>query len=316
MANNKTNNREYPRKIFISSTYEDMQPYRAKAMDALRQLQQTPIVMEDFGANTEPSIETCRTRIQQSDIFVLIVGFKYGSLGEGGKSFVELEYEYALKLKKPILVFIVDDDAEIKVSLVDKGEPAEKLDAFKKKLQTNHTVKKFNSVDSLYGFILESVKQEIIKISHCTVNPLLDGKEALNAFKKFLLMPNRYRDIEAILSVQVTSGFSGWMLKDDLVTTLGLTLGDTVQCNVIAVDNEINEMLSESLREIDLFADGENAEWLVDNVTHTGTILKARVKFVCKKVRGITINPEQEVLKVALVLLKGIEATPPSVIYT
>lgn len=31
-------------------------------MDALRQLQQTAIVMEDFGANTEPSIEICREK--------------------------------------------------------------------------------------------------------------------------------------------------------------------------------------------------------------------------------------------------------------
>lgn len=312
MANNQQ--KAYPKKVFVSSTFEDMKPYREKTMEALRSLQQTPIVMEDFGANTEPSIDVCRAKIQQSDIFVLIVGFKYGSIYDEGKSFVELEYEYALKLKKPILVFIVDDEAEIKVSLVDRGELAEKLENFKKKLKTNHTVKIFNTVDSLYGFVHEAIKQEIQRITHSSTSSLLEGKEALNAYKKFLLMPNRYRDAEAIISLRVNSGFSGWMLRDDLVTTLGLTLGDTVQCDVISVDDETNEMLSESLREIDLFADGENAEWLVDNVTHTGTILKVHVKFVCKIVRGITRNPDQEVLKVALIMIKGLGATPPDII--
>lgn len=141
MAQNKTETQLVPKKIFVSSTYEDMIPYRNKAMEALRQLQQTPIAMEDFEANNEPSIEVCRNKIEQSDIFLLIVGFKYGSILEEGKSFVELEYEHAIRLKKPILAFIVSDNAEVRVSLVDKGDPAERLDAFKKKLKTNHNVK-------------------------------------------------------------------------------------------------------------------------------------------------------------------------------
>lgn len=310
MAQTKSTTGNISKKIFISSTYEDMKPYRAKAMDALRQLQQTAIVMEDFGANTEPSIEICREKIQQSDIFVLIVGFKYGSIGEEGKSFVELEYEHALKLKKPILVYIVGDDAEIKVSLIDKGELAEKLDQFKQKLKTNHTVKIFNSVDSLYGFVQESVKNEIQKIAKKEQSSILEGKEALHALKKFLLMPNHYQNREAIISLEVTSGFSGWTLKDELVTALGLTIGATIECDTHVVDDDTNQMLSDSSREIDLFADGDNASWLIDNVTHKGCVIKAHVKFFSKKIRGITSNANAEVLKVALILVKGLDVTP------
>lgn len=312
MAQTKSTTENMTKKIFISSTYEDMKPYRAKAMEALRQLQQTAIVMEDFGANTEPSIEICREKIKQSDIFVLIVGFKYGSIGEEGKSFVELEYEHALKLKKPILVYIVSDDAEIKVSLIDKGELADKLDQFKQKLKTNHTVKIFNSVDSLYGFVQESVKNEVQKIAKREQTSVLEGKEASHALKKFLLMPNRYQNREAIISLKVTSGFSGWRLKDEIVIALGLTLGDTIECDTNVVDDDVNQMLSDSLREINLFADGDNATWLIDNVTHKGCIIKAHVKFVSKKIRGITSNANAEVLKVALVLVKGLDVTPPN----
>lgn len=314
MAQNKTVTQQIPKKIFVSSTYEDMIQYRIKAMEALRQLQQTPIAMEDFEANNESSIEVCRNKIEQSDIFLLIVGFKYGSILEEGKSFVELEYEHAIRLRKPILAFIVSDNAEVRVSLVDKGDSAERLDAFKKKLKTNHNVKLFETADSLYGYVLASVKQEIQLISSNEEKQILDGKEALNRYKKFLLMPNRYRNTEAILNLRVISGFSGWLLRDDLISALGLTVGDTIECDTETIDEETTEMLSDTLRKIDLFADNENAEWLVNNVTHIGTVIKVHVKFVCKLV-PTQRDPSQEMIKVALILIKGIESTPPSVIY-
>lgn len=124
-------------------------------------------------------------------------------------------------------------------------------------------------------------------------------------------MPNRYQNREAIIPLKITSGFAGWRLKDELVMSLGLTLGDTIECDTNVVDSDVNQMLSDSLKEIDLFADGDNATWLVDNVTHKGSIIKAYVKFVSKKIRGITSDADAEVLKVALILVKDLDVTPP-----
>lgn len=314
MEQRKPQNEVSSKKVFISSTYEDMIPYREKAMEALRQMQQTPLVMEDFEANTNPALDVCYSKIDQCDLFLLIVGFKYGNIYKDGKSFVELEYDYALKQRKPILVFVVSENAEVKASLVDKGELAEKLDTFKKKLAANHTVKAFDTVDSLYGFVLASLKIAIVKITDKAESDVLSEKEALNRYKKFLLMPNRYHGTEAILMLRVISGFSGWTLRDDLIKSLGLTVGDTIECDTVSVDEETNEMLTSDLRKIDLFADQDNAEWLVNNVTHIGTIIKVHVKFVCKLIKDVR-NPSEEILKVALVLIKGIEATPPKIIY-
>lgn len=142
----------------------------------------------------------------------------------------------------------------------------------------------------------------------------MEGKEALNKYKKFLLMPNRYRDTEAVLNLRVISGFSGWSLRDDLINALGLTVGDTIECDTETVDEETTEMLSERLRKIDLIAEHENAEWLVNNVTHIGTVIKVHVKFLCKLVPMQRDQP-QEMIKVALILVKGIESSPPRGIY-
>ncbi len=42
-------------KIFISSTYEDLEEHRRAVIDAILQLREQPIAMENFGAHpTEP----------------------------------------------------------------------------------------------------------------------------------------------------------------------------------------------------------------------------------------------------------------------
>ena len=88
--------------IFVSSTYEDLVPYRDEVERCIIRMNQTIRGMEFFGSNPESPLEVCLKTVRESKIYVGIIGMRYGSiLDESGKSFTELEYEEAVKNSIP-----------------------------------------------------------------------------------------------------------------------------------------------------------------------------------------------------------------------
>ena len=98
--------------LFISSTYEDMKIERQAAVAAILAAGHIPAGMELFTAGDKSQIETIRNCIYESDVFMLILGGRYGSIEpESQKSYIHLEYELAESLKKPLFAIIMDENA-------------------------------------------------------------------------------------------------------------------------------------------------------------------------------------------------------------
>ncbi len=94
--------------IFLSSTYEDLIDQRLAAMEAILAAGHIPAAMEQFSAGDETALERIQSWIEESDAFVLILGGRYGSIEPvSGKSYVQLEYEFALQKKKPFFAVVV-----------------------------------------------------------------------------------------------------------------------------------------------------------------------------------------------------------------
>ena len=71
-------------------------------LDAIRRVQQRHNAMEFFGARTGQPIQICLDEVRKSDLLVVIVGLKYGSLPAGmGVSYSQAEYEEGARLEKP-----------------------------------------------------------------------------------------------------------------------------------------------------------------------------------------------------------------------
>lgn len=95
--------------VFISSTYLDLIKERQIAVEAILQSRHIPAGMELFAAANESQLETVKRWIDESDIYLLILGGRYGSIEEKlGKSYTHLEYEYAIK-KLPVIGIVLDD---------------------------------------------------------------------------------------------------------------------------------------------------------------------------------------------------------------
>lgn len=99
--------------------------------------------MELFTAGDRSQIEVIKRWIDQSDVYMLILGGRYGSIEEtSGLSYTEIEYDYAVSTGKPLFAVVINDDAlEAKVrshgtDFMEKIQP-HLLKAFRAKVLGN-----------------------------------------------------------------------------------------------------------------------------------------------------------------------------------
>jgi len=119
--------------------------------------------MEKFGARFKCPLDTCLEEVEKSDIYIGIIGYKYGSLDKiTKKSFTELEYEKAFNLgKKLILIYLMnEDECLIHPKHVDFKNHQRLVD-FKKILSSRHTIDSFKSPDDLAKKIRLKLNQEL-----------------------------------------------------------------------------------------------------------------------------------------------------------
>ncbi|MEX4005291.1 DUF4062 domain-containing protein [Paraburkholderia sp. EG285A] len=97
--------------VFISSTYLDMKEERQAAVMSILSAGHIPAGMELFAAADVEQMDIIRRWIDESDIFVLILGGRYGSIDStSGKSYIQLEYEYAVQTKKPLFALYLTEE--------------------------------------------------------------------------------------------------------------------------------------------------------------------------------------------------------------
>ncbi|MGM1429579.1 DUF4062 domain-containing protein [Sphingobacterium lactis] len=102
--------------VFISSTFKDLQDERQAAVMAILNSYNIPAGMELFTANNLSQWEIIKSWIDLSDIYVLILGGRYGSIDKAsGKSYTHLEFEYAKTLKKPMLALVLTEKRLIEI---------------------------------------------------------------------------------------------------------------------------------------------------------------------------------------------------------
>src|SRR5258708_13601120 len=98
--------------VFVSSTFSDLIQERQAAVEAILSSGHIPAGMELFAAGDESQMEVIRQWIDESDVYLLILGGRYGSVEtKTGKSYTQLEYEYAISKAKPLFACVTTDDA-------------------------------------------------------------------------------------------------------------------------------------------------------------------------------------------------------------
>lgn len=96
--------------VFVSSTFLDLKKERQAAVSAILSAGHIPAGMELFTAGDQSQMDVIKQWIDESDVFLLILGSRYGSIEtKTGKSYTHLEYEYALSHNKPFFACVIQD---------------------------------------------------------------------------------------------------------------------------------------------------------------------------------------------------------------
>ena len=148
--------------IFISSTYQDLIEERQSAVEAILRAGNIPAGMELFTAGDKSQLETIKRWIEESDIYLLILGGRYGSIDEiSNLSYTELEYKYAIKLKKPFFAVVLNDEM-MEQKVKKDGQKVLELDnqdSYKKfkKLVLSKICKLCSNTNDIKLAVLESI---------------------------------------------------------------------------------------------------------------------------------------------------------------
>lgn len=155
--------------VFFSSTFRDLKDSREKILLGFQNLDIRVEAMEHFDATSNPVKEECLKRLDDSQVYLLVVAEMYGSLDpDTGLSFTELEYNRAVELKekkiiKDIWVFKPTNNYKPPPEHQDTTrEKIKKLKKFREKVCTNHTPQHYDNLDDLrariYGRCYNSLK--------------------------------------------------------------------------------------------------------------------------------------------------------------
>ena len=92
-------------RIFISSTTKDLQPERDAVERAIATLNLEAVRSEKVGSQSISPREACRIMAQECDVYLGILGGRYGYILREGLSATEFEFNTAQEAGKPILLY-------------------------------------------------------------------------------------------------------------------------------------------------------------------------------------------------------------------
>ncbi len=200
--------------IFISSPFRDLKEWRKALIEKILEHDHIPSGMEMFSAGDEDDWEVICKAIDQCDIYVVIVGARYGSVfKKSGLSFTQREFRYARdKAKKPILAFLVEGDAFIaERAQLDANKPKLEADAKLAQQERANEPKLTKFREEVKGLDKNGSRRRIVRavnspsdlsaeFSISLLKLLKDKKFALAGWRRFSAEVGRNPFIQSVVS--------------------------------------------------------------------------------------------------------------------
>jgi O-acetyl-ADP-ribose deacetylase (regulator of RNase III) len=142
-----------PLSVFVSSTSLDLVAHRAAVRDAIARCDLFFRGMEHFGASADgqPPAKLIVEEVRKADVYVGVFGVRYGSVDPAtGLSMTELEFREAETSKKPMLLYVMHQEAAVPVAHIETdADGLKKLAALKAHLAKQYVTYLFRTAEDL-----------------------------------------------------------------------------------------------------------------------------------------------------------------------
>lgn len=147
--------------VFVSSTYEDLKEERRHVIQSLLESKCIPAGMELFPAASTEQWNLIKRVIDESDYYIVIVAGRYGSRGANGRSFTEMEFDYAVEIGKPVIGFYHENIGDLPGARLEKTDAGrDALAAFTEKVKSK-LCRSWRNAEALGSAIKSAVFNEI-----------------------------------------------------------------------------------------------------------------------------------------------------------
>jgi len=158
----------------VSSTFADFTQHREALIAAISGQGLYPIAMEhDSALPTGTVIDSSLRKVRDGAAYAGMIGFRYGNIPDSAEhnperlSLTELEFREARELGRPVLLFIMGPDHDVKPRDVESDpEKKRKLDAFREDAkraaagsQVHRVYKEFNNLSEFEVAAAQSVAE-------------------------------------------------------------------------------------------------------------------------------------------------------------
>jgi Domain of unknown function (DUF4062) len=134
------------------------------AMDALREAGWDVVEMTKFPSSDEDPIEHVKRQVDQCDLYVGVIGFRYGEIvPDRDISYTELEFDTATERDKPRLLFLLDESLRTDARALPRDMIAPdrgRVDAFRQRIRRTRQVKQFTTPANLEKAVRQALLDE------------------------------------------------------------------------------------------------------------------------------------------------------------
>src|SRR5215831_2777969 len=149
-------------RVYVSSTFSDLEDYRKEVSLALRRLGHEDVAMEYYVAEDIRPLDRCLRDVGSCDIYVGVFAWRYGYVPKEGnpeqRSITELEYRKALAAGKTCLIFVLSEKAPWPMTKIEIAA-FEQITKLRQELlgSERHMVSIFENSDELARKVNEAV---------------------------------------------------------------------------------------------------------------------------------------------------------------
>jgi tetratricopeptide (TPR) repeat protein len=243
-------------RIFVSSTFHDLCSERQSIIRALSELSfplsifGIALIPTDLqrGASCLPPLEECLSEVGRSDLFILVIGDRYGTETSSGTSYTECEYDEATNTNVARLVFIKEcpqtSDTNVDAST---PHPVDKLKRFKDKVRHDVKCDCFGNADELRGHVMRDVFSWVLEQVPLSLTHMRSHIEKRFAgLKHDFSIINGPSDISQVVELVTSRRFAMDMRRSGIMTVYKAILQDLLEMGSLQEPTKVTDPIQRS----------------------------------------------------------------------